>query len=174
MRIAFIMAECYANYCFAQYILQFSVLRSYVGGTPTHKHEYGRDELLRLAKKNVADGRVREGEIQLLVIDYEESERARRVIENHFDMHNATKIGTAPIYLALSNRLRSIAIVFDSNIEEFLCRVTGRYCDDYSRESIKHGDAERVCRILQKDFEDIQGVFHEVVKKLKNVLSELR
>jgi hypothetical protein len=40
-------------------------------------------------------------------------------LKNHFDMHNAIRIGAAPIYLALSNRLRSIAIVFDSNIEEF-------------------------------------------------------
>jgi hypothetical protein len=84
VRIAFIMAECYANYCFAQHILRFSELRSYVSGTPIHKHEYGRDELLRLTKKNVADGWVREGEIQLLVIDYEESEHARRVIEKSF------------------------------------------------------------------------------------------
>jgi hypothetical protein len=104
------MTECYANYCFAQHILQFSELRSYVGGTPIHKHEYGRDEILQLAKKNVADSRVREGEIQLLVIDYEESEPARRVIENHFDMRNAIKISNAPVYIALSNKLRFIAI----------------------------------------------------------------
>jgi hypothetical protein len=48
------------------------------------------------------------------------------------------------------------------------------YCDDYSRESIKHGDAERVCRTLKKNFGGIQGVIHEVVEKLKNVLSKLR
>ncbi len=174
MRIAIIMAECYANYCFAQHILQFSELRNYVSGTPIHRHEFGREKILQIAKRNVVDSRVREGEIQLLVIDYEEPRSARKVIENHFDIRNAIKISSAPIHIALSNELRSIAMIFDPNIEEVLCRVSRRYCDDYSRESIKHGDAERVCRTLKKDFEGIQGVIHEVVEKLKNVLNTLR
>ena len=47
--------------------------------------------------------------------------------------------------IARSDDSKAIAVIFDPDIEEFLCRVTGRYCRDDERRELKSGDQDVVC-----------------------------
>jgi hypothetical protein len=47
--------------------------------------------------------------------------------------------------IARSDDSKAIAVIFDPDIEEFLCKVTGRYCRDDERRELKSGDQNVVC-----------------------------
>ncbi len=50
--------------------------------------------------------------------------------------------------IARSEDSKAIAVIFDPDIEEFLCKVTGRYCRDDKRRELKSRDQDVVCRRL--------------------------
>ncbi len=85
------------------------------------------------------------GELLLLVIDYERGP-ARRYVEAKFRVLGDLYEGT--LHIARSDDSKAIAVIFDPDIEGFLCKVTGRYCRDDERRELKSGDQDAVCRRL--------------------------
>jgi hypothetical protein len=105
-----------------------------------HSAKMGRDKVLKKAERT-ARGLGRE-ELLLLVIDYERGP-ARRYVEAKFKVLGDLYGGT--LHIARSDDSKAIAVIFDPDIEEFLCRVTGRYCRDDERRELKSGDQDVVC-----------------------------
>jgi len=62
---------------------------------------------------------------------------------------------------------RLIAVIFDPDIEEFLCKATGRYCDEEERKALKRGGLERVCEKLR---ELLNSALSKVVDDIVNAL----
>jgi hypothetical protein len=136
-----VLAECYANKCFAE-ILEASIEGVASVDSIVHSAKMGRDRVLKKAEQ-AARGLGRE-ELLLLVVDYERG-AARRYVEVKFKVLGDLYGGT--LRIARSDDSKAIAVIFDPDIEEFLCKVTGRYCRDDERE-LKSGDQDVVCRRL--------------------------
>ncbi len=137
-----VLAECYANKCFAE-ILEASMEDVVSVDSIVHSAKMGRDRVLKKAERTARSlGR---GELLLLVIDYERGP-ARRYVEAKFRVLGDLYEGT--LHIARSEDSRAIAVIFDPDIEEFLCRVTGRYCRDDERRELKSRDQDAVCRRL--------------------------
>jgi hypothetical protein len=134
-----VLAECYANKCFAE-ILEASIEGVASVDSIVHSAKMGRDKVLKKAKR--ATGGLGRGELLLLVIDYERG-AARRYVEVEFRVLGDLYGGT--LHIARSDDSKAIAVIFDPDIEEFLCRVTGRYCRDDERRELKSGDQDVVC-----------------------------
>jgi hypothetical protein len=134
-----VLADCYANKCFAE-ILEASIEGVASVDSIVHTAKMGRDRVLKKAKR-AAGGLGRE-ELLLLVIDYERG-AARRYVEVKFRVLGDLYGGT--LHIARSDDSKAIAVIFDPDIEEFLCRVTGRYCRDDERRELKSGDQDVVC-----------------------------
>jgi len=134
-----VLAECYANKCFAE-ILEASMEGVASVDSIMHSAKMGRDRVLKKAKQ-IAKGLGRE-ELLLLVIDYERGP-ARRYVEVKFRVLRDLYEGT--LRIARSDDSKAIAVIFDPDIEGFLCKVTGRYCRDDERRELKSGDQDVVC-----------------------------
>jgi hypothetical protein len=134
-----VLADCYANKCFAE-ILEASIEGVASVDSIVHTAKMGRDRVLKKAKR--AAGGLGKEEFLLLVIDYERG-AARRYVEVKFRVLGDLYEGT--LHIARSDDSKAIAVIFDPDIEEFLCRVTGRYCRDDERRELKSGDQDVVC-----------------------------
>ncbi len=137
-----VLAECYANKCFAE-ILEASIEGVASVDSMVHSAKMGRDKVFK--ESRASHRRSWEGELLLLVIDYERGP-ARRYVEVKFKVLGDLYGGT--LRIARSEDSKAMAVIFDPDIEEFLCRVTGRYCRDDERRELKSGDQDVVCRRL--------------------------
>jgi len=134
-----VLAECYANKCFAE-ILETSIAGIASVDSIVHSAKMGRDKVLKKAER-AAGGLGRE-ELLLLVIDYERGP-ARRYVEVKFKVLGDLYGGT--LHIARSDDSKAIVVIFDPDIGESLCKVTGRYCRDDERRELKSGDQDVVC-----------------------------
>lgn len=159
-----VLADCYANKCFAE-ILEASIEGVASVDSIVHTAKMGRDKVLKKAKRT-ARGLERE-ELLLLVIDYERGP-ARRYVEAEFRVLRDLYEGT--LHIARSDDSKAIAVIFDPDIEEFLCKVTGRYCRDDERRELKSGDQDVVCRRL---LDTMKPKLAEIQSKVAGSLAEL-
>jgi hypothetical protein len=148
-----VLAECYA-------IEGVTSVDSIV-----HTAKMGRDKVLKKAERT-ARGLGR-GELLLLVIDYERGP-ARRYVEVKFKVLGDLYGGT--LHIARSDDSKAIAVISDPHIEEFLCRVTGRYCRDDERRELKSGDQDVVCGRL---LDAMKPRLAEIQNKVAGSLMEL-
>jgi hypothetical protein len=159
-----VLAECYANKCFAE-ILEASIEGVTSVDSIVHTAKMGRDKVLKKAERT-ARGLGR-GELLLLVIDYERGP-ARRYVEVKFKVLGDLYGGT--LHIARSDDSKAIAVISDPHIEEFLCRVTGRYCRDDERRELKSGDQDVVCGRL---LDAMKPRLAEIQNKVAGSLMEL-
>ena len=159
-----VLAECYANKCFAE-ILEASIEGVTSVDSIVHSAKMGRDKVLKKAERT-ARGLGR-GEFLLLVIDYERGP-ARRYVEVKFKVLRDLYGGT--LHIARSDDSKAIAVISDPHIEEFLCRVTGRYCRDDERRELKSGNQDVVCRRL---LDAMKPRLAEIQNKVAGSLMEL-
>ncbi len=103
----------------------------------------------------------------LLVIDYERGP-ARRYVEVKFKVLGDLYGGT--FHIARLNDSKAIAVIFDPDIEESLCKVTGRYCRDDERRELKSGDQDVVCGRL---LDAMKPRLAEIQNKVAGSLMEL-
>jgi hypothetical protein len=74
------------------------------------------------------------------------------------------------LHIARSEDSKAIAVIFDPDVEEFLCKVTGRYCRDDERRELKSGDQDVVCRRL---LDTMKPKLAEIQSKVAGSLVEL-
>lgn len=160
-----IVAECYANACFAEELKKLLDKEGVQHIEIKHKSTMGRDrilrDLIRIAKMT--------SNLVVAVIDYEKGV-ARVYVEKQF---RALKINGDVLLGISKQRENLIAIIFDPNIEEgLLCRVDQTLCRDihYYRE-IK---SNRACNVLEKYLKEvpIQKILYTIVNKLISLVSE--
>jgi hypothetical protein len=156
-----VLAECYANTCFAEAVARNIGLEAGVH----HTYKMGREKVIKKAEK--ALGNLKGDEYVLIFIDYEIG-LSRRYIDVNFELQ---AMHGDRLHVGVFKRdERLIAIIFDPNIEEFLCKVTGKYCDENERRMLKRGSLERVCRELQ----EVVGVkFNKIINDITNTLREI-
>ena len=159
-----VLAECYANKCFAE-ILEASIEGVASVDSIVHSAKMGRDKVLKKAER--ATGGLGRGELLLLVIDYERGP-ARRYVEVKFKVLGDLYGGT--LRIARSEDSKAIAVIFDPDIEEFLCKVTGRYCRDDERRELKSRDQNAVCKRL---LDAMKPKLAEIQSKIAGSLAEL-
>jgi hypothetical protein len=107
------------------------------------------------------------GELLLLVIDYERG-AARRYVDVKFEVLGDLYGGT--LRIARSEDSKAIVVIFDPDIGEFLCKVTGRYCRDDERRELKSGDQDVVCGRL---LDTMKPKLAEIQSKVAGSLAEL-
>jgi hypothetical protein len=159
-----VLADCYANKCFAE-ILEASIAGVASVDSIVHSAKMGRDKVLKKAEQAAED--LGKEELLLLVIDYERGP-ARRYVEAKFRVLGNLYEGT--LHIARSDDSKAIALIFDPDIEEFLCKVTGRYCRDDERKELKSGDQDVVCRRL---LDTMKPKLAEIQSKVAGSLVEL-
>jgi hypothetical protein len=123
----------------------------------------GRDRVLKKAVREL--GKVDEkDEAILIVVDYERGPY-RKYIDENFEKRgmyeNKVQIGV------FKKDRRLVAIIFDPDIEAFLCKVTKKYCDENEKKTLKRGGLDRVCK-------ELQGVLAKVESVINNVVNELQ
>jgi len=160
-----VLAECYANRCIAEEIIE--MLREVIGVSKSLRHtmKMGRDEVLKRYKKILSDPSTSNAYV-LAVIDYEQG-RTREYIDKNFDLRAPLYNNTVCIGVDKKNP-RGVVIVFDPFIEEFLCKVSGRFCRDEERKSIKHGDID--CKKLINEL--VANALKTIAKELHNVFTK--
>ncbi len=156
MKVRQLLAECYANTCFAKIVAKTLGLTS----DPYHSPKMGRDKVLVKARRAL-EKFDKSDESLLIIIDYERG-ASRKYIDENFEKK---EIYESKVYIGVFKRdKRLIAIIFDPDIEEFLCKVLDKYCNESERKVLKRGDLNRVCKEL-----------HEVMTaKLENSLTILK
>jgi hypothetical protein len=161
LRVGLVLAECYANTCFAEAVARNIGLEVKVH----HTYKMGREKVIKKAEKGL--GNLKGDEHILIFIDYEIGP-SRRYIDVNFELQAMYGDG---LHVGVFKRdRRLIAIIFDPNIEEFLCKVTGKYCDEDERKMLKRGSLEEVCRELQ----EVVGVeFNKIINDIANTLREI-
>jgi hypothetical protein len=128
-----VLAECYANKCIADEIVNLLRLRE----NTIHSRVMGRDKVLKKYRSTLeryANAYV------IAVIDYEEG-IMRTFIDRNFNLRTSLYNGKVHIGIDRMYR-RGLAIVFDTCIEEFLCEITNKFCRDEDRKDVKHGDLD--------------------------------
>ena len=160
-----LIAECYANKCFADRLKDL-LLR--LGERETHrvnvfhKHYLGRDRILNEVFKL---SRI-EKSLQIVIIDYERG-IARKYVEASFELrmvHEKILVGAA------RNFKNTVAVVFDPNIEEaFLCRIDKTLC--YDENKVRLVKSRRACNLLEKVLE--QGPADEILNKLAREIKNI-
>jgi hypothetical protein len=128
-----------------------------------HTPKMGRDRVLKKAAREL--GRVDErDEAILIVVDYERGPY-RKYIDENFEKRgiyeNKVHIGV------FKKDMRLVGIIFDPDIEAFLCKVTNKYCDENEKKALKRRGSDRVC-------EELQVVLAKVEKVINNIVNELR
>jgi hypothetical protein len=154
-----VLAECYANTCFAEAVAGDLGLEV----KAHHTYKMGREKVIKKAGKGLVN--LKGDEYILIFIDYEIGP-SRKYIDVNFELQ--TMYGGILHVGVFRRDGRMIAIIFDPNIEGFLCKVAGRYCDEDEVRMLKHGGLERVCRELREIFEtELGGIINEVVSMLR-------
>jgi hypothetical protein len=74
------------------------------------------------------------------------------------------------LHLARSEDSKAKAVIFNPDIEEFLCKVTGRYCRDDERRELKSRDQNVVCGRL---LDTMKPRLAEIQNKVAGSLMEL-
>ncbi len=74
------------------------------------------------------------------------------------------------LHIARSEDSKAIAVIFDPDIEEFLCKVTGMYCRDDEKRELKSGDQDAVCKRL---LDTMKPKLAEIQSKIAGSLAEL-
>jgi len=155
-----LIAECYANKCFAQELEKFLKKEGPIHVRVKHNQTMGRDRILR----DIIRITERITDIVVAVIDYEEG-IARVYIEKQFE----TSSINGNVLLGISKRKDNLlAIIFDPNIEEgLLCKVNETLCRDPSYyEKIK---SDKACNIVARYLKEkyIQSILRKLVAELK-------
>ena len=160
-----VLAECYANRCVAEEIIE--MLREVLEISKNIKHtvKMGRDEVLKRYRKILSDTSTSNAYV-LAVIDYEQG-KTREYIDKNFDLRAPLYNNTVHIGVDKRNP-RGVVIVFDPFIEEFLCKVSGRFCRDEERKSVKHGDID--CRKLIN--EAVANALKTIAKELHSIFTK--
>ncbi len=161
-----VLAECYANKCFAE-IPEASIEGVASVDSIVHSAKMGRDKVLKKAERAA---RGLGGALLLLVIDYERGP-ARRYVEVKFKVLGDLYEGA--LHIARSEDSKAIAVIFDPDIEEFLCKVTGRYCRDDERRELKSGDQDVVCgRLLDAMKPRLAEIQSEIARSLMELITD--
>lgn len=160
LKVGLVLAECYANTCFAEAIAEGLGLDV----KPHHTREMGRDKVLVKAVRAL-EGKLKDDEMELIVIDYERGP-ARKYIDENFERKGMYE---GKVYIgAFRGNGRLVAIIFDPDIEEFLCKLTGRYRDERERDALKRGGLDRVR-------EELRGIIKTKLSQvIDDVVNELR
>jgi hypothetical protein len=67
---------------------------------------------------------------------------------------------------------KAIAVIFDPDIEGFLCKVTGRYCRDDERRELKSRDQDVVCgRLMDVMKPKLAEIQSRVVESLVELIT---
>jgi hypothetical protein len=161
LKVGLVLAECYANTCFAEAVARNIGLEA----GAHHTYKMGREKVIKKAEKVLRN--LKSDEHILIFIDYEIGP-SRRYIDVNFELQAMYGDG---LHVGVFKRdKRLIAIIFDPNIEEFLCKVTGKYCDEDERKMLKRGSLEEVCGELQ----EVVGVeFNKIISDITNTLREI-
>ena len=137
-----VIAECYANQCFAlelkHYVLNLRRnFKVYIG----HNYRFGRDRILKLIEKN-AD---QVNDLIIAIIDYEKG-ISRKYIDSRFKL---SEIKDSILFGKHKHKNNIVAIIFDPNIEEaVLCRYFPILCRDIDYyEQIK---SDKACDLLEE------------------------
>jgi len=160
-----ILAECYANKCFAERLS--GVLEEAIGVKVEvkHKSSSGRDRVVK-ELSNLASSQP--GYI-IGVIDYEVGE-SRKFIDKNFSLEGVEE---GILVGQIKSKSNVLAVIFDPNIEEaLLCRESRReLCRDPEwLERVKSSEAcSAVNKILDED--DIAKLIHRVGERLREKLS---
>jgi len=162
-RIKLVLAESYANNCFAEVLIEVLGLNL----EPSHTSKLSREKVLRKALKALE--MLNDDEAELIVIDHEKAPFARKLVDEHFEKE---AVYEDKMYVGVFKRdERLIAIIFDPDIEEFLCRaVDRRYCYEEERKALKHGSSYWVFKELRELIrarrEIINGIVGALHKRL--------
>jgi len=158
-RVKLLLAECYANACIASEIARELSLEAKV----RHDVKMGRDKVLK--KISALHRELGENDSIIAVIDYEMGP-TREFIDRNFEFRDVMFNGT--VYVGIYKRdMRVVAVIFNPYIEEFICKVTGKYCKDGERGTLKHGSVDRVCRELSRIY------VSDSIKQISRVISSL-
>jgi hypothetical protein len=160
-----VLAECYANRCVAEEIIE--MLREVTEASKSIRHtaKMGRDEVLKRYKKILSNPSTSNAYV-LAVIDYEQG-KTREYIDKNFDLRAPLYNNTVHIGIDKKSP-RGVVVVFDPFIEEFLCKVSDRFCRDEERKSIKHGDID--CKKLIN--ESVAKALKTIAKELHNIFTK--
>lgn len=153
-----ILAESKANTCFAKIIAKTLNLNTKIN----HTIVMGRDRVISEAKNIIKN--LKDNEKVLLIIDYEKGV-SRKFIDKNFEKE---AIYEDKIYIGKfkkSNKI--IAIIFDSNIEDFLQKITSKHDENIKR--LKHGDLDEICKKIE---EITKEKLNKVINDITNKLSE--
>lgn len=162
LKVRQMLAECYANTCFAKVVAKTLGLTS----EPHHTPKMGRDKVLVKAKRAL-EKFDKNDESLLIVIDYERG-ASRKYIDENFDKKVMYE---SKVYVGVFKRdKRLIAIIFDPDIEEFLCKVLDKYCNESERKALKRGDLDRVYKELR---EVMTAKLEKVINDIENELRQL-
>ena len=151
-----IVAECYGNRCVGEYLSRD------VGGRVLHKPNYGRELILHSIAHELKPRCHR----LIVIIDYETSRDARRLVEAHFELRQVCErvwIGHGKGKFA-----GVVAVVLDPHVEGFAERLGLNPGD-----KLKHEDA---CRHIRSELERSKNAtykFYECLQKLKSETKNL-
>lgn len=157
-----IVAECYANTCFAEALRGVLREKGFLEVRIVHKHVMGRDRVLRESLA-IAD---KTNDFVLAVIDREEG-IASSYIDKNFKIQETYE----GILLGVSNRASNLlAVIFDPDIERaFLCKIASVLCEEGYRRRVKSGGA---CSILGRYLggERAQDILRGLAEELKAMI----
>jgi hypothetical protein len=124
----------------------------------------GRDKVLAKAVRAL-ERKLKDDELELIIIDCERGP-ARRYIDENFERKGMCE---DRVYVgSFRGDGRLVAIIFDPDIEEFLCKLTGRYCDERERSALKRGGLDKVCEELRGIIETkLSHIIDDVVNELR-------
>jgi hypothetical protein len=166
-----VLTECYANKCLAEELKKFLVDIANISSI-RHSPKMGREKLLKIASR--ISENIEENELLLIIIDYERG-LARKYIDTNFKIYSS--LYNDAVHIAASvgfKKFKVIAIIFDPDIEEFLCRTMDKYCKNLERKMLKHGNQDRICRGLQSVMDiGLSSIIKDLAGALKKLLSEM-
>jgi hypothetical protein len=161
-----ILAECYANKCIAEMILEIIAGELNVKRV-RHNEKMGRDKVI--AKAYRIGRSIGGDELLLIIIDYERGV-ARRYVDSNFNIKSTLYEGT--VHIAISDKLKAVAIILDPDVEEFLCRNARRYCNEGERGELKRGNQNRVCGKLQ-NLKELNKILYNLTNMLLGEMQEM-
>jgi len=158
--VLILIAECYANACFAQELKKLLNKEGIQYVRVKHKQTMGRDRIL----KDLMGIAERVSDLVVAVIDYEEG-IARAYVEKQFKTSSVNR----NVLLGISKQKDNLlAIVFDPNIEDgLLCKVNKTLCRDPSY--YKKVKSSKACNVVAKYLKEnyIQSILRRLVAELR-------
>jgi hypothetical protein len=158
-RIRLVLAESYANNCFAEVLIEALGLNL----NPFHTSKLSREKVLRKALKALE--MLSDDEAELIVIDHERAPFARKWVDENFEKE---AVYEDKMYVGVFKRdERLTAVIFDPDIEEFLCRaVDRRYCREEEGKALKRGSSYRTFKELRELIRARREIINDVVSAL--------